>query len=122
MISTDLGGDASRIYALGESMGGGGVWALAGKNPERFAAVVPCAGHLTCDAEKTGQKDLVIRNLLSKPIWVFHSADDTKAPVEESETAVELLTQLGSNAKFTRYIDAGHACWEIAFNDEALYN
>merc|ERR1712228_1057413 len=82
MITADFGGDPSRVYALGASMGGGGAWALAGKHPERFAAVVPCAGHLDTDAGKTGQKDLVLANLLDKPVWVFHSADDNVAPVE----------------------------------------
>merc|ERR1711971_167306 len=109
MIAAELGGDPSRIYALGESMGGGGVWALVGKNPERFAAVVPCGGHLTTDAAKTGQKDLVMANLLKKPIWVFHSADDDIAPVEESDKAVEELSRQGSSVKFTRYTSAGHA-------------
>lgn len=122
MITADLGGDPCRIYALGESMGGGGVWALAGTCPERFAAIVPCAGHLCCDGRKTGQEDVVIANLLNKPIWVFHSADDDIAPVEESDQAVKALTDKGSNVKYTRYANAGHGCWKVAYDDEEFWS
>ena len=124
VVTADLGGDPRRISAMGESMGGGGVWALVGTHPERFAAVVAFAGHLCCDAEKTGQKELVFTNLRSKPIWVFHSEDDKVAPVEEADKAVEILTRPGQGGdliRFTRYTTAGHSCWNTAYDDEALY-
>ena len=41
---------------------------------------------------------------------------------QPEDGAVEVLAEQGSDVKFTRYTTAGHACWDIAFNDEALCN
>jgi poly(3-hydroxybutyrate) depolymerase len=36
--------DENRVYLTGLSMGGYGTWAIAGMNPERFAAIAPICG------------------------------------------------------------------------------
>lgn len=42
--------DRSRVYLTGISMGGGGVWSIAGTNPEWFAAITPVCGAAWPDA------------------------------------------------------------------------
>lgn len=67
--------DIARIYLTGLSMGGFGIWALAIKHPEEFAAIAQiCGGGDTTDTWK-------IRNI---PIWCFHGASDNIVPADDN--------------------------------------
>ena len=46
MAVRDLGGDSSRLYCTGQSMGGNGCWHLAAENPGLFAAIAPVCGYV----------------------------------------------------------------------------
>jgi predicted peptidase len=65
--------DPQRAYLTGISMGGYGAWALAGRHPERFAAIVPICGG--------GDRD-VASALKDVPCWCFHGSDDPAVRVE----------------------------------------
>ncbi|MEM8946403.1 MAG: dienelactone hydrolase family protein, partial [Planctomycetota bacterium] len=68
--------DPKRIYVTGLSMGGYGTWALAMREPDRFAAIAPiCGGGNTRAAKYLGK--------ISAPIWAFHGAKDTVIPLSE---------------------------------------
>ena len=92
--------DKQRIYVTGLSMGGFGTFALAGKQPNRFAAAVPICGGGTFQQAKA----------LSKlPMWVFHGDADKVIPVDESKRMVKLINQRDAkNAKLTIYEGVGH--------------
>jgi len=62
--------DDSRIYATGLSMGGGGVWNMLNRYPERFAAGVPIAA-------VSPAADFVPARLVDESIWAFHARNDT---------------------------------------------
>ena len=116
-VTTNLSVDPQRIYLTGLSMGGRGAWRLAAEHPELFAAVVPICG---------GMPDLAsfllrLPALVSKPIWVFHGAQDDVAPIATSDRIVAELRSLSSDVRYTAYPDAGHNSWSPAYAEDELW-
>ena len=105
--------DRERVYLTGHSMGGRGVWYLAYKYPERFAAIAPMAGPAAISSWATRLKDM--------PIWVFHGAKDVDVPLSESEQMVNALKAVGDNVKFTIYPDRDHFILDT-YENKDLYN
>ena len=66
--------DPKRIYLVGLSSGGRGIYSLLPKYPDKFAAAVPTAGW--GDASTMGQ-------ITHVPLWVDHSIDDPVVPYRE---------------------------------------
>lgn len=91
--------DEDRIYILGYSMGGYGVWSLLGKEPDLFAAAVPIAG---------GGNPSDAREMKNVPIWAFHGDKDDVVKVEETRKMVEALEKARANYKYTEFPGAGH--------------
>jgi predicted peptidase len=104
--------DPDRVYLTGLSMGGFGTWETASRFPERFAAIAPICG---------GGDPRRVRTLKDMPTWVFHGDKDPTVPVQRSIEMVEALKQLGNDAKFTRYPEAGHDSWTVTYNNPQLY-
>ncbi len=91
----------NRIYAVGFSMGGFGVWDLMMRNPDLLAAAVPIAG--AGDPTKAEQiKDV--------PIWCSHGTDDTTVPYAKSTPVMAEALQTAGSAKmcYTEYAGKGH--------------
>jgi poly(3-hydroxybutyrate) depolymerase len=104
--------DTTRVYLTGLSMGGYGSWRLGADHPERFAALVPiCGGGDPRDAER--MKDL--------PTWDFHGGKDPTVAIEQSYEMVEALRKVHGRVRFTVYAEAGHNCWDQAYNTDELY-
>ncbi len=103
--------DAQRIYAAGQSMGGGGVWDLLQRRPDLFAAAVPLCGPTDVN---TAAK---IANI---PVWVFHGEADKTVTVAASRRMVEALRAAGGQPKYTEYPGVGHPVWEKAFLEPEL--
>jgi len=105
--------DKDRIYVTGLSMGGYGTFALAARQPERFAAIVPICG---------GGNLFEARKLSRLPMWVFHGEDDNVVPVEESHRMVRFANERGGeHAKLTTYPGVGHNSWSNAYGDQAMW-
>lgn len=111
------GVDRRRLYLVGLSMGGFGVWdvlsrsgAGAGK-PGRFAAAVPICGG--ADEDALGRAAAV-------PVWAFHGALDPVVKVERSRGAVAALRKAGSAPRYTEYPDVAHDAWTRAFAEPEL--
>jgi len=94
--------DPDRVYLTGLSMGGFGTWALATKEPKRFAAIAPICGR--GDPEKAAR-------IAHIPAWVFHGGKDGVVQPRHSEDMVKALKAAGGHPKFTIYPDAGHDSW-----------
>jgi predicted peptidase len=105
--------DADRIYAVGQSLGGQGVWDLIGKRPERFAAAIPLCG--------SGNPSLMA-GASRVAVWAFHGARDTVMPVTGSREMVSALRAAGGRVRYTEYPNIGHDVWLTAFNDPNLTN
>ena len=110
--------DPRRLYVIGLSMGGFGVWdvlsraavaAVAGT--PRFAAAVPICGG--ADEEALGRAPAI-------PVWAFHGALDPVVKVERSRRAVATLRKAVASPRYTEYPDVAHDSWTRAFAEPEL--
>ena len=105
--------DPYRIYLTGGSAGGTGTWDLITRGGVgRFAAAVPVTG-----ANDPSRASAIAR----LPIWAFHGALDSVAPVENSREMVAALRALGSPVRYTEYADVGHESWNRAYAEPELF-
>lgn len=101
-----------QVYVMGVSMGGMGVFEIARRRPDLFAAAVPICG---------GAHPATAKKLAKIKWWVFHGAKDDVVPPAHSEKMVEALKKAGALVKFTLYPDANHNSWDPAFAEPALF-
>jgi beta-glucosidase len=125
-------GDPDRVYVTGLSMGGYGAWHFGLAYPDRFAAMaVICGGllpHPTTTSVRVSPlvpKDepyaFVAEKLRGVPIWMFHGADDTVIPVEESRRMAAALEKRGADVRYTEYAGVGHNSWDAAYGTGELW-
>lgn len=103
--------DPARIYLIGLSMGGYGVWDLLCRLPERFAAAVPICG---------GADENVVLVARAVPISAFHGKRDDVVPVGRSQRAIEALRAAGGSPRYKEYQEAKHDSWTAAFAEPDL--
>lgn len=103
--------DPSRIYVVGQSMGGFGAWSLITTYPRMFAAAVPICG---------GGDEAFASAAATIPIWAFHGELDEAVRVERSRRMVAAVRRAGGRPKFTEYKGAGHTVWTLAFAEPKL--
>ncbi|NQX71696.1 prolyl oligopeptidase family serine peptidase [Paenibacillus alba] len=105
--------DGRRIYLIGYSLGGYGVWDLAIHNPKMFAAIVPLSsGGQVSKAEKL--KDI--------SIWAFHGAKDDIVPLEQMTDMVSAIEKHQGNVRLTIYPDLGHDIMRETLSNQELYS
>jgi predicted peptidase len=112
-VLPDLRVDRDRMYLTGWSLGGNGVWRMATRYPNLFAAIAPVAGWGDADDAKT------LKNL---PVWAFHGARDTNVLPSESFDMVKALRRQGGDARLTLYPDLDHDCWVTVYRSAKLYD
>ena len=105
--------DPDRVLVTGLSMGGFGTWALALREPGRFAALAPVCG---------GGDPTRAAELAHLPQRVFHGALDEVVPPERSAEMVEALRAAGADVRFTLYPDLAHDSWTRAYGEAGLYD
>lgn len=129
----EFNGDPGRTSLTGLSMGGYGVWELALRDRDRFAALVPVCGGLLHPRRPsmavTGLDDgadpyaAVAQQLHRIPIWLFHGARDESVPVEYSRQLDAALQAADArDARYTEFPDAGHNSWDAAYATPELWN
>lgn len=104
--------DASRVYAVGFSMGAIGLWDLLVGHPDCFAAAVLVAGDLDVDAAAP---------LASFPLWSVHGGRDELVRPDADRAFARLVEERGGIARYTEVRDAGHDVWRVAFEHEPLW-
>jgi predicted peptidase len=105
--------DRDRIYVTGLSMGGFGTWALAARNPNRFAAIAPVCG---------GGEAEEARKIVNTPIWATHGDADQTVPLSASQTMVDAARAAGNrHVEFTIVKGAGHDTWTDFYHNDAFY-
>lgn len=132
---SEWGGDTTRLYVTGASMGGYGTWLAGVQYPDRFAALAPVCGGIVPPFQLppsalerlTDEQKLLLTDdnahktaasrIGSIPSWVFHGARDRTVPVEESRHMVRELQRIGGNVKYTEYPYKGHHIWDRAYQE-----
>jgi predicted peptidase len=121
--------DSSRVYLMGVSAGGNGVWNLSYRYPERFAALVAVCGWVTPTRERpeailppasSPPYPIVARRIRSLPIWIWHGDADPVVPVEESRRMADALRAEGATVRYSELPGMGHEAWEPAFDSPDL--
>ena len=103
--------DSRRLYLIGVSMGGGGVWDVVTRFPKKFAAAIPiCASG---DPAK-------VSSMKKLPIWCFHGAADPLVNVNFARKMMAALRQTGGNPRYTEYPGVGHDSYKNAFQEPEL--
>lgn len=119
--------DQKRIYAVGNSLGGGGAWDLLTKGPDRFAAVMPMASDVNWagiwapPAQQLALDTSVAAALKGKNYWFFYGANDGNGLLKPWWDRVLVhLRKDGEDPKFTEYIDGEHSIFRCVFTEPDL--
>lgn len=116
--SKEFGVDENRVYLIGVSMGGYGVWHFAYEHPQKFAALVSICGGSSITK---GDRFSPLAEAIGKtPAWLFHGADDQIVQVSESRQIVEALKKHQAPVKYNEYPNVGHNVWLNALAEKEL--
>jgi len=103
--------DADRIYIVGQSMGGLGVWSLLQTHPEKWAAAVVLAAYDNFTAPMS---------ISRIPVWVFQGDEDRTVPVNVVREMMKQLKKLNAKLRYTEYHNVDHDVWNRAFAEPEL--
>ncbi|MBN2044765.1 MAG: dienelactone hydrolase family protein [Anaerolineales bacterium] len=117
-LQTKLNIDSSRIYLTGNDTGGNGVWAIALRYPEYFAALVPVTGYYGYPHKVPNN----ICDLKEVPVWAFHGQRDEVIPLEAGQQLVDALNACGGNAKLTVSNDMNIDVRFNVYQNEAIFD
>ncbi len=123
--------DDDRVYLMGESMGGYGVWNIGTRHPDIFAAIAPINGGTDYHAsipedalaklapmerflQEKGSSFARAEALLNMPIFVHLGDADPAVNVEYSRYAVRMLQRWGYNVRYREMPGAIHEDLKVA--------
>jgi poly(3-hydroxybutyrate) depolymerase len=106
--------DPERLYATGMSMGGRGVWYLAFRHPERFAAIAPVAAFQPIPHWASSGR------LRGVPVRAYHGDRDDLAPFAEAARMHEALRAAGGSSELEALPGRDHFIADV-FEDPSLY-
>lgn len=114
----EFGADTNRVYLIGVSMGGYGVWHYASQYPGKFAALVSICGGSSI---KSGDRFSPLARKVGKtPAWLFHGADDRIVPAAESREIAAALKANNGRVKYSEYAGVGHNVWLNVLSEKEL--
>jgi poly(3-hydroxybutyrate) depolymerase len=101
LVANEYNVDRSRIYVMGNSMGGAGTWYLGAKYAERWAAIAPAA------ASSVGE-GFPIERLKGLPIMYTNGDKDMTVRVEGARTMMAFLKSKGFDIPYNEIKDGTH--------------
>jgi predicted peptidase len=118
-------GDPARVYLIGFSLGGAGVYRIAYRWRERFAALVAIAGFVEPPSAAPQQAVEIDRRsngfpaapdpfaaladgIRHIPLRIFHGDADQSVPVEQSRRLAAALKKVGSEPRYTEFSNTDH--------------
>lgn len=104
--------DSNRLYLLGLSMGGMGVFETLAHYPDLFAGAVSICGG--------GNPELADAYARKVKLWIFHGGSDSAVNVAYSRRMVSRLKALKAAVRYTEYPGVDHESWEPTFADPQL--
>ena len=132
--TAEFGGDRSRTYLTGMSMGGYGTWELALAEPQRFAALVPVCGavraparrptlRVTAVADDADPFATIAARLHAVPTWIFHGAEDDVVPPGEDRLLAAAFRAAGARElRHTEFPGVGHDSWDATYAHQPLWD
>ncbi len=126
--------DDDRVYLMGYSMGGAGVWYLGTRHPELFAAIAPFFGGYDFrfqlkddELKKLTPREQYRRERLSyiaqaealctTPVLASHGDTDDTVPVDYSRYTLQMLQRWGYDVRYWESPGKGHGALG---NDDAV--
>jgi len=103
--------DPDRVYVVGQSMGGLGVYSLVQNCPNQWAAAVVISAF---------DNFTNLLALTSVPLWVFQGGADSSVPIDTVRDMVRQLKKARADLRYTEYHKAGHEIWDRAFAEPDL--
>ena len=111
VLRRELTIEEHRIYIVGQSMGGAGVWNMTAHRPRLFAAAVICCGSASAEGGAAS---------VGTPVWNFHGDADETVPVALSRERIAAMRKAGGQPLHTEYAGVGHNVWQWTFTEPAL--
>ncbi len=110
--TTQTGIDTTRIYLLGASMGGAGVWHMLNDYPGTFAAALAASGGARgCDRDA----------LLDTPVYSTYGTEEGDRKINAMLSLAEWLNEHGGEARFEALEGLRHSqATQAAFTDNRL--
>lgn len=110
--------DPTRVYLTGNSMGGGGAWEFASRQPELFAAVLPVSGHPPALSFLAPIAEAKL------PVWAFGGAKDEVNPYADTVEAIDTIAASAGCAWLTTYTETGHddVLWSSPYLEPGLWS
>lgn len=105
--------DDERVYGVGLSMGGFGVWDILQRKPELLAAAVAVCG---------GGDPAYADAFKSTPVWAFHGNVDLVVFPDRSRAMVKALQAAGGRPIYTEYEGVGHDSWTQTFDNRLVWD
>ena len=106
--------DPKRISLTGISSGAAGIWDIAARDPDRWAAMVmvspaPC--------------NLALAPALARvPCWCFHNSHDQRVPARITRGMITALRAAGGMPRYTEFFGLDHDTWGRAYAMSELYD
>jgi predicted peptidase len=103
--------DPDRVYVVGQSMGGLGVWSLLQMHPDKWAGAIVLAAY----------DNFTNPQAISRvPLWVFQGDQDQTVPVSVVREMMKQLKNIHANVRYTEYHKVEHDVWNKAFAEPEL--
>jgi predicted peptidase len=103
--------DPDRVYIVGQSMGGLGVWSLSQNYPEKWAGAIVLAAY------DNFTNPVAISRI---PVWVFQGDADQTVPVDLVREMTKQLKKVHANLRYSEYHKVDHEVWNKAFAEPEL--
>jgi len=110
-VEKDFSIDPDRVYLVGQSMGGLGVWSLLQNYRGHWAAAIILSAYDTFSN---------IPAIADVPLWVFQGDADRSVPVSQVRTMMAQLKKAHAGVRYTEYHKADHDVWNKAFAEPDL--
>ncbi|HRI77691.1 MAG TPA: prolyl oligopeptidase family serine peptidase [Alphaproteobacteria bacterium] len=105
--------DTDRVYAIGCSEGGTGVYGALRDHPDVFAAGVVISGLWTqADAPQ----------LTRRPLTIMHGALETEAPVQLARAMAQQIKARGGKVQYVEMPETGHECPSMIYYSATTWN
>lgn len=114
----EVDADPDRVFLMGVSSGGGSVWSVAQRFPERFAGIIPLSSGRPLEGTVESAKAIVATGI---PVWAGFNRHDRSEFADFNRTMKLELLNAGGSPHYFEFGAVGHDCWNRAMRSPALY-